>query len=181
MTLSQTITYRQLTYAELHKAEQLDRSETIEHIHYVRDGQLALEPEHWDVPDWSQEEKQHRIRGFQARYAKGATFFGAFDGETLVGLSILDHTPISTGTDRLNLDGLWVSHNYRAKGIGRTLFSLAAQEAKARGARSMYVSATPSENTIRFYLAMDCQMADPIDPYLFKCEPEDIHLERILG
>jgi len=177
----QSITYRQLTANELLKFEQLDRTEQVGHIHYVREGKLTLEAEHWNVPDWSSEEKQRRIRRFQALYDTGATFFGAFEGETLVGLSILDHTPISTGIDRLNLDGLWVSHGYRAQGIGRTLFSLAAQEAQARGARSMYVSATPSKNTIRFYLTMGCQMADPIDPDLFEHEPEDIHLERVLA
>lgn len=176
----QSITYRQLTCDELYKYKQLDRTEQVDHIHYLREGKLVLEAEHWDVPDWSPEEKQRRIRRFRDLWAKGATFFGAFDGETLVGISILDHTPVATGVNRLNLDGLWVSHGYRAKGIGRRLFSLAAQEARSRGARSMYVSATPSKNTIRFYLEMGCQLADPIDPELFEHEPEDIHLERIL-
>ena len=179
--LHQPITYRQLAHDELPKFEQLDRTEQIEHVHYVRKGILVLEAEHWDVPDWSPEEKQRRIRGLQDISEKGATFFGAFDGETLVGMSILGHTPVATGIDRLNLDGLWVSHVYRGQGVGRTLFSLAAKEAQARGARSMYVSATPSKNTIRFYRAMGCQMANPIDPELFDHEPEDIHLERILA
>ncbi len=176
----QSITYRQLTYDELVKYEQLDRTEHVDHIHYVREGKLVLEAKRWDFPDWSPEEKQRRIRGFQSLWAEGATFFGAFDGETLIGISILDHTPVATGIDRLNLDGLWVSHGYRARGIGKRLFSLAAQEARARGARSMYVSATPSKNTIRFYRAMGCQMADPVDPELFEHEPEDIHLELSL-
>lgn len=176
----QHINYRQLTRDELVKYEQLDRTEQVDHIHYVREGKLVLEAEHWDVPDWSPEEKQRRIRSFQALYEKGATCFGAFDGETLVGISILDHTPVTTGVNRLNLSGLWVSHGYRAQGIGRRLFSLAAHEAQVRCARSMYVSATPSKNTIRFYRAMGCQMADPIDPELFEHEPEDIHLERVL-
>jgi GNAT superfamily N-acetyltransferase len=170
-----------LSRAEIDKVAHLDRTETIDRIHYMREGHLVLEEEHWDVPDWSPEDKEQRIAGLKETYDKGATFFGAFDGDVLVGLSVLDHNPVGTGVDRLNLDGLWVSHRYRGKGIGRRLVGLAAQEARARGAKTLYISATPSENTIRFYFALGCRHAQPVDPELYECEPEDIHLELPLG
>lgn len=169
--------YRTLSRLEITKLAQIDRTETIDYVHHLRDGVLTLEPEHWDVPDWSPDEKQRRIAGLQATYDEGATFFGAFDGEALAGISVLGHNPVQTGDRRLNLEGLWVSHPYRGRGVGKTLFGLAAEEARNRGAHSMYVSATPSQNTIRFYTSMGCQLADPVDPHLFTEEPEDIHLE----
>lgn len=169
--------YRTLSRLEITKLVQIDRTETIDCIHYLRDGELILEPEHWDVPDWSPEDKQRRIAALQATYDEGATFFGAFDGETLAGMSVLGHNPVETGVQRLNLEGLWVSSPYRGCGVGKALFGLAAEEARKRGAKSMYVSATPSKNTIRFYRSMGCQFADPVDPHLFEKEPEDIHLE----
>jgi hypothetical protein len=51
--------------------------------------------------------------------------------------------------------------------------------AKARelGARRLYISATPSENTVRFYLRRGCRVTDDVDAALFALEPEDIHLE----
>jgi len=49
-------------------------------------------------------------------------------------------------------------------------------EARTRGARQMYVSATPSENTIHFYQRRGCLLAALPDPELFALEPEDIHL-----
>ncbi|KAA3659616.1 MAG: GNAT family N-acetyltransferase [Chloroflexi bacterium] len=172
--------FRTLSRDEINKLMELDRTETIEHIYYMRDGKLVLEPEHWDVSDWSDASKNERIADLQNVFDKGATFFGAFEGDKLAGMSVLDHNPVRTGTDRLNLEGLWVSHEYRGKGVGKTLFQMAAQEARSRGAKVMYVSATPSENTVHFYQRLGCQSANPIDPTLFTKEPEDIHLELVL-
>ena len=169
--------YRILSRDEINKFMQLDRTETIERIYYMRDGKLVLEPEHWDVSDWSDASKKERIANLQAVFDNGATFFGAFDGDKLAGMSVLDHNPIRTGVDRLNLEGLWVSNGYRGKGVGKTLFQMAAQEARSRGAKVIYVSATSSENTVHFYQRLGCQHANPVDPILFKKEPEDIHLE----
>jgi hypothetical protein len=41
----------------------------------------------------------------------------------------------------------------------------------------LYISATPSEHTIDFYLTLGCTLVDAPDPELFAREPEDIHLE----
>ena len=54
---------------------------------------------------------------------------------------------------------------------------MAEQEARTRDAQFMYASATPSENTVRFYMALGFRLAEPVDPALFAKEPEDIHLE----
>ncbi len=174
------ITYRQLTRLEIELLYQIDRTETIEHIYYAREGKLVLEKEHWDVPDWRAEDKQQRITALQMLFDNGATFFGAFDGDLLTGMAVLDHHLISSGNQRLNLEGLWVNDAYRGRGIGKALFQAAAQAARQRGAQSLYVSSTPSENTVRFYQRLGCQPAKPIDPHLYKKEPEDIHLELML-
>jgi hypothetical protein len=43
----------------------------------------------------------------------------------------------------------------------------------------MVVSATPSANTVEFYLHLGFQpMAEPL-PELFELEPEDIHLQKV--
>ncbi len=175
------ITYRGLTRQEINLLCQLDRTETIEQLYYAREGQLVLEKEHWDVPDWRAEEKQQRITALQMLFDNGATCFGAFDGDLLTGMAVLDHHPISSGNQRLNLEGLWVSDAYRGQGIGKALFLAAAQAARQRGAQALYVSSTPSENTVHFYQRLGCQPAEPIDPHLYKKEPEDIHLELIFA
>jgi hypothetical protein len=45
------------------------------------------------------------------------------------------------------------------------------------GARRLYISATPSENTVGFYTHLGCVITREVDPALFELEPEDIHLE----
>ena len=44
----------------------------------------------------------------------------------------------------------------------------------------MVVSATPSENTVRFYMDRGFGlMAQPL-PELFELEPEDVHMKKVL-
>ena len=47
---------------------------------------------------------------------------------------------------------LYVSNGHRAQGIGRHLSEELERLARAGGDRTMVVSATPSLNTVRFYL-----------------------------
>ena len=172
--------YRVLSREEIRSLIQIDRTETIENIHYVRDGKLTLEKEHWDVEDWGAEEKQHRIIRLQKLYDDGYTLFGAFDGQTLAGMSLSDPNPLPSAVGRFNFGGLWVSQKYRGRGVGRTLAQLIINKARESGAETVYVSATPSENTVRFYMSLGFQLAELIDPGMFELEPEDIHMELIM-
>jgi N-acetylglutamate synthase-like GNAT family acetyltransferase len=61
--------------------------------------------------------------------------------------------------------------------LGTQLFELAKAAARERGASRLYISATESENTIKFYLRLGCVLTKDLDPELFKLEPKDIHLE----
>ncbi len=44
----------------------------------------------------------------------------------------------------------------------------------------MYISVTPSENTVSFYIYLGCVLATEIDQELFALEPEDIHIKYVL-
>ena len=77
----------------------------------------------------------------------------------------------------LQLEFLHVGQQHRGASLGRTLFEKALARARELGARRLYVSATPSENTIGFYLRRGCRVTDDVDAALFELEPEDIHLE----
>ena len=60
------------------------------------------------------------------------------------------------------------------------LFEKAVERARQLGAKQLYISATPSENTVNFYRNLGCKVTSEIDPELFELEPEDIHLEYTL-
>ena len=110
-------------------------------------------------------------------FDRGGWFYGLFDDSRLIGVVILERKFIGKNKDQLQLKLLHVSRNYRNRGLGKQLFELAKATARERGARRMYISATPAENTINFYLRLGCVATGELDPELFELEPDDIHLE----
>lgn len=114
---------------------------------------------------------------FEAGYDGGDWFCGMFDSDQLIGIAVLSNQLFGDKSDFLQLKFLHVDNRYRKQGLGRQLFDTAATEAKKRRAGRLYVSATPTENTVNFYLGLGCHVLDNPDPALFKEEPEDIHLD----
>ena len=156
---------------------QIDRREVIENVYYLRDGQLVLEPEYFDMQGWPPGEAEHYTPSLLDCYERGGMFWGAFQNDVLVGVAILESKFIGSRQGTLQLKFLHVSRDSRKQGLGARLFSLAIENARALGARKLYISATPSENTINYYLRLGCVLATEIDPELFALEPEDVHLE----
>jgi predicted N-acetyltransferase YhbS len=110
----------------------------------------------------------------------GGWFYGLFDEPRLIGAVILENKFIGSHKDLLQLKFLHVSSAYRKQGLGDRLYELAKDKARLLGAKGLYISATPSENTVNFYLRRGCVLTKEPDPQLFQLEPEDIHLECAL-
>ena len=101
--------YRILTRAETSKFPKIDHAGTMERIYYIREGRLVLEKEHWDLEDWSNQEKKSRTAARLKQYDEGETVFGAFDGSALVGVSVFKPNPLQSAAERFNFGGIWVS------------------------------------------------------------------------
>jgi len=129
----------------------IDRSET-------HDGAPALVPNHFEISGWHPSTIEHDT----PRLRDADTRIGAFDGERLVGVAMLEG-------DRLYY--LHVDAAYRRRGVGTALFEAAA----GRGPR-LVVSATPTRNTVDFYLARGCVLDPDPDPAQAAAEPDDIQL-----
>ena len=52
--------------------------------------------------------------------------------------------------------------------------------ARDAGDIEMVVSATPSENTVRFYMSCGYQLMAQALPELYELEPEDVHMRKAL-
>lgn len=159
---------------------QIDRREVIDNIYYLRDGKLVLEPEHYDMQGWPPGEEEEYTPLLLDCYDRGGFFWGAFEEERLVGVSILESKFIRSKHDTLQLKFLHVNLDCRGQGLGTKLFDMAAQKAKELGAKKLYISATPSEHTVNYYMRLGCILATELDPELFALEPEDIHLEYLI-
>ena len=171
---------RNLTKNELPSIWTIDRREVIENIYYLRDGKLVLEAEYYDMQGWPIGEPEHYAPFLEDCFKRGGFFWGAFEDEILVGVAVLESKFIGGKKDTLQLKFLHVSHDLRKKNLGRKLFEIAEEKAKSMGAKKMYISSTPSENTVNFYQYLGCVLAEEIDAELFELEPEDIHLEYVL-
>jgi predicted N-acetyltransferase YhbS len=161
---------------ELERIWSIDRTETVHTVYRVERGELVSFPEFHDVRGWPPGEPEKYGPILQQCFARGGAFWGAFDGESLVGASVLDNRWLGPGKNLLQLEFLHVSRPSRGSGLGVRLFDTAVARARQLGARGLYVSATPSENTIHFYRRRGCVLAREVDPDLFALEPEDIHL-----
>jgi predicted N-acetyltransferase YhbS len=171
---------RELARAEVERMWEIDRREVIEKVYHLRDGRLILEAEFFDMQGWPPGEGALYTPLLLDCHDRGGFFCGAFDGASMAGVAILESRFIGSRGDQLQLKFLHVGKPYRRTGLGKTLFESAARRAKEMGAKKLYISATPSENTIGFYMHLGCTLAEEIDSELFALEPEDIHLEYTL-
>lgn len=159
---------------------QIDRREIIENIFQLQQGRLVLVPNYFDIEGWPPGEAEHYTPILLDCYDRGGMFWAAFEEQELMGRAILENRCIGVNQDTLQLKFLHVSRDHRRHGLGTELFSMAVERAKMLGAKKLYISASPSENTISYYLRLGCVPTTEIDPDLFALEPDDIHLEYLL-
>lgn len=177
------IEIRQLFSDEIRLIGDIDRSEHVNALYTVEDEQLVHRPVDIDAPSWNRVGTgEHSVGALIAHFRpiveNGASLLGAFDREELLGLAIIDGS-FEAAMAWLAL--LHVSRPHRRRGVASALWTAAEQVAREAGAESMYVSATPSDSAVGFYLSRGCSLADPAHPDLLAEEPEDIHLACPIG
>lgn len=173
---------RQLAAGELCRLAEIDRTESITAAYTQHGEELEERIVDWQVPPFFAEGDNDHTLAYQIAFcqrhlAAGGTAVGAFDGERLVGIGVV--TPhVRPGIAQLAY--LQVSDGYRGQGVGRKLCEMMDDIARAAGDTAMVVSATPSVNTVRFYMGRGFRpTAEPL-PELYALEPEDVHLSREL-
>jgi GNAT superfamily N-acetyltransferase len=176
------ITYRSLAAADLARVGDIDRTERIDTLYVQRGSALEERAGDWSAAAWFSEGKgehsvAHQRDECERHLAAGGFALGAFAGERLVGIGAV-RPHIRPGIAQLAF--LHVSDGYRASGIGRRLSDELERVAREQGDTTMVVSATPSLNTVRFYLGRGfTPMSDPL-PELYELEPDDVHMHKRL-
>lgn len=173
---------RHLPQVEISRIAEIDRSEHVTVTYEYQDGNLRAKTVDWRVPNWSADASDDHsfhalIRQFAPILEEGGVLLGAFEGDQLAGLAVLRYE-IGEGTSQLAL--LHVSRPYRRQGIGTRLTEEMIRLAKESGASEIYVSATPSESAVGFYLSHGFELAAKVNKELYALEPEDIHMTRAL-
>jgi len=171
---------RRLEPSDVALVASIDRSEHVEVQYRIEDGRLVEAPVFMaDIPTWDPDGSgEHSVASHIAFCASvvadGAALLGAFDDDgELMGLATV-HPTFEPGLAWLAT--LHVSRAHRRRGAASALWDAGVALAREAGARSLYVSATPTGSAVGFYLGRGCRLADPVHPELFAHEPEDIHL-----
>jgi len=164
--------------SDIDRIAEIDRTEHVTLGYVFREGKLEAEEVDWRVPRWFADGPEHSVQAMVAFLSPmlkdGATMWGAFHGDALVGVAV--YRPRLTGT-MSQLVFLHVSQGYRRQGIARRLTAECIRRAREDGAEQLYVSATPSASAVGFYMDQGFRPVDEPHPELYELEPEDIHMK----
>jgi GNAT superfamily N-acetyltransferase len=176
------IRYARLERADLARLGDIDRTERIETLYVQRGAVLEPVPGDFSAPAWLTEgEGEHSVaaqrEACEHYLVAGGAALGAFEGKRLVGIGVVvPH--VRPGIAQLAY--LHVSEGYRGRGIGVRLNDDLERIARDAGDSELVVSATPSANTVRFYLGRGFEPdAEPL-PELLELEAEDVHMRKLL-
>lgn len=177
-----SIEIRELEHDELSRVGEIDRTEHIEVLVEQVGIELVERRGSWDAGAWDPDgQGEHTVaeqhRSLLRYAAAGGIARGAFSNGLLVGIGVVvPHIRPSVA----QLAYLHVSHDHRSVGIGSQLSVDLEQIARSVGDIEIVVTATPSGNTVRFYLGRGYRpMGQPL-PELLELEPDDIHMSKVL-
>lgn len=180
--MAATVDIRRVDRDDLVRVAEIDRTEHIE-VLVVQAGERLIEREgNWDAPAWERDgHGEHSVAAKVSelhRYLDlGGIALGALVDERMVGIGVV--VP-RLQPRRAQLAFLHVSAPWRGTGVGSSLSAQLDDIARAAGATEMVVSATPSKNTVSFYLGRGfVPMSHPLD-VLAELEPDDIHMHKAL-
>jgi GNAT superfamily N-acetyltransferase len=176
------VEFRRLRRTELSRVVEIDRRERIDVLYDQHGSQLVARRGNWSASAWDPEgHGEHsieaQVNSLEHYVDTGGIALGAFANGRLVGMGVVvPH--LRPGIAQLAF--LHVSAPLRATGIGSRLSEQLEQIARTVGDSDMVVSATPSGNTVRFYLGRGFQpVAEPLAE-LFELEPDDVHMRKVL-
>jgi len=145
------------------------RTQSVESVYRLIDREYQLIKDEATM-DWSLEKKRAIAKELlSTKYIA----YGAIEEGKIVGFISVES---QLRGERLVLEMMQVSQEYRGQGLGKKLFKIAKTKAKEMGARQVYVSACSSEETIAFYKAMGCKVTDNPIISIAKSEPMDLQM-----
>ncbi|MHB1295014.1 MAG: GNAT family N-acetyltransferase [Anaerolineae bacterium] len=178
---------RALTWRELPRLAEIDRTEEVHALYRWVDGRLLHDAVQLSVPTWDEEGIRTRIGRLERVVREGGVAFGAFAEEQepggpdrLVAIAVLSGGFLPDKRGLLELVQLHVSNGYRRRGIASALMIEVLRTARARGAQGLYISASETDSAQGFYASLGARPTDRVDPERFAHEPTDIHMVLLL-
>jgi GNAT superfamily N-acetyltransferase len=180
--VSTPVEFERLAREELSRVAEIDRSERIDAIYEQRGTELEERRGSWTAAAWDPHgHGENSVAAHQQALEHyvdaGGIALGAFAERRLVALGVV--VP-HLRPEIAQLAFLHVTAGLRATGIGRRLSDRLEAIARDAGDTEIVVSATPTENTVRFYLSLGYELSAQQVPELYELEPEDVHMRKAL-
>ncbi|MEM8884360.1 MAG: GNAT family N-acetyltransferase [Planctomycetota bacterium] len=172
---------RTLIVDDFARLPEIDRSESATGLYRMDDGTLAFDAKPVEIAPWTTDDGPRSASALAAFCREHLDAGGdAFVVERDTQLSGIAVAGYAIAPDTAQLAVLYVSRHARRIGVARALIARCYEAARARGARDMYVSATPTDSAVGFYLSEGFAPTKPL-PHLLALEPDDIHMSRALS
>lgn len=161
-----------------HSLDEFIRHQTAREIWKSVEGRLTLvsldEEKVWS---WDPVKRRRMARIVSNGIADGGFGFGAFRNGDIVGFIFFSAGFWGSANQYAGLRLFFVSEPFRRLGVGRELFRLGCNEARAIGAKKLYISANCSRESQLAYRRLGCIDAVEIDERCVQDEPDDIQME----
>ncbi|WP_137791261.1 GNAT family N-acetyltransferase [Bacillus sp. E(2018)] len=158
---------------------EFNRYQETKQVWYVEDKDYKMKDDYF-IDDWTPERKVQVIQELRRCVRSGGVVAAAWKQKQVVGFANVESERFGSDTQYVELPYLHVSNGVRGMGIGKKLFALCCQEAKKLGSKKLYIAAHPSIESQSFYRAVGCSPAEEVNERIFKREPLDIQLEKVL-
>jgi ribosomal protein S18 acetylase RimI-like enzyme len=180
------VTYRDMTVHEIDRIGEVNRAEALEAEYLVGpDGTgLGLVAE-WverspplQLPPWSREGVERRVRSWRPALAGGGRMRGAFDQGALIGFVILGATRRDASAEVV---ALFIDRDHRRRGIAGALLDWVEERARERGIAALFVGANPTASALGFYRRRGFEVVRLTSKALVPSLPGDVLLAKWVG
>lgn len=176
----ENIMYKKFDLKECTRINEINPSQFIGKAWREIDGRRQLVDINYQESNWPNGYENH-LNGLKKTILNGGIAVGAFDcNDKLIGFATLNREFFGEKYNHVLLDQLFISLEYRNKGIGRSLFMICINIAKEWRADKIYICAGSAEETIAFYYAIGCAEAKEVNKTLYEKDKRDFQLEYIL-
>lgn len=127
--------------------------------------------------EWDLNELRSIARNITENLDKNILGYGAFEEGSLIGYITIGTCFFGSKKQYVQLVEFEVSEKYRGKKIGKKLFELGCDAARALDAEKLYISAHSSKESQAAYAALGCVHAEEINAKLAEEEPCDVQME----
>ena len=173
----ENITYRKLTVEECGCINEMDPSQYIGRAWREIDGKRQLIEINYHDSGWPNG-YEHHYNHLKDTILNRGSAIGAFDSNSkLVGFVSINREFFGEKYHYVLLDQLFITLEYRNKGIGKKLFELSADVARKWNADKIYICAGSAEETIAFYFSIGCKEAVEVNKEIYESDPRDYQLE----